>query len=245
MDGWRAQVVVDGSGVRVWSRNGHRLNVPELDALADMTAGAVRLDGELVVMAGAVADFRALSNRMLRGPSRSSHRLGFLAFDLLDLNGHDITNRSWQARQDALRGLSLCSSVVGVVPVLDDAEEAWQQAQAGGWEGIVYKRTGSVWRPGERSPHWRKRKVWERASGRIAAVNVTDELVAAVVVDTGLDRIVVELAVPGASWVQRLSTESHKGRGWRTMVDGPPTQVQYRRGPSGDVREPVLLGLHT
>src|SRR3954468_7283961 len=72
LDGWRAQVAVDDAGVRVWSRNGHRLTVPELDGLPELLGGRrVRLDGELVVMAGAVGDFEALCQRMRRRVSRS------------------------------------------------------------------------------------------------------------------------------------------------------------------------------
>jgi bifunctional non-homologous end joining protein LigD len=241
MDGWRGQVFVDGQSVRVWSRNGHLLKVPELDVLPELLHGRrVRLDGELVVMAGAVADFHALSDRMFRGPTRSAHQLGLLAFDLLALDGRDMTNQPWQARQDALQGLSLRSSVVGVLPVLHDVDEAWTQAKADGWEGVVYKHTGSVWRAGERSPHWRKRKVWERVSGRIVAVKMVDTAVEALVVETATHRVVVELAVPSSSWA-RLRTEPQNRRGWCTVLDGPNASVQYRRGPSGDIREPVLL----
>src|SRR4051794_12541367 len=161
LDGWRAQVAVDDAGVRVWSRNGHRLKVPELDALPELLGGRrVRLDGELVVMAGAVGDFEALCQRMMRGPGRSAHRAGFLAFDVLELDGVPMTALRWDARQAALDGLNLRSASVGTVPVLRDIHDAWRRAETDRWEGIVYKRAASRWRPGERSNDWRKRKVW-------------------------------------------------------------------------------------
>src|SRR3954451_13549768 len=111
IDGWRAQVAVDDAGVRVWSRNGHRLKVPELDGLPELVGGRrVRLDGELVVMAGAVGDFEALSQRMMRGPGRSDHHAGFLAFDVLKLDGATMTGLPWEARQEALASLNLRSA---------------------------------------------------------------------------------------------------------------------------------------
>src|SRR4051812_2219341 len=138
IDGWRAQVRVDDAGVRVWSRNGHRLKVPELDGLPELLGGRrVRLDGELVVMAGAGGDFEALCQRMMRGPGRSSHRAGFLAFDVLELDGASMTSRPWEARQEALDGLKLRSASVGTVPVLADVDDAWRRAEGDGWEGIV------------------------------------------------------------------------------------------------------------
>src|SRR4051812_8826954 len=151
LDGWRAQVAVDDAGVRVWSRNGHRLKVPELDALVELLGGRrLTLDGELVVMAGAVGDFEALCQRMMRGPGGSAHRAGFLAFDVLEIDGAPMTALPWEARQEALDALNLRSVSVGTVPVLRDVDDAWRRAQADGWEGVVYKRTASRWRPGER-----------------------------------------------------------------------------------------------
>src|SRR4051812_3393499 len=178
LDGWRAQVAVDDAGVRVWSRNGHRLKVPELDGLPQLLGGRrVTLDGELVVMAGAVGDFEALCQRMMRGPGRSAHRAGFLAFDLLQLDGVTMTALPWHARQDALDGLKLRSASVGSVPVLPDVEDAWWRAETDGWEGVVYKRTASRWRPGERSNDWIKRKVWTRGTVHVTAYRETGGII--------------------------------------------------------------------
>ena len=127
VDGWRAQVVVERGQVVVWSRNGRRLDVPELDDLAAV-GHAFRVDGELVVMDGTRGDFAALGDRMMRG-STSPHRAGFLAFDLLELDGVDLTGQRWIDRQEALRSLELRSSCIGTVPALTDVDEAWSRAQ--------------------------------------------------------------------------------------------------------------------
>src|SRR3954454_24047997 len=186
LDGWRAQVAVDDAGVRVWSRNGHGLKVPELDGLPALLRGRrVRLDGELVVMAGAVGDFEALCQRMMRGPGRSTHRAGFLAFDVLELDGVPMTGVPWEARQEALDGLDLRSCSVGTVPVLRDVDDAWRRAQADGWEGVVYKRTASPWRAGERSNDWRKRKVWTRGTVHVTAYREVGGMVDKVAVVVG------------------------------------------------------------
>ena len=156
LDGWRTQVHITDIGVVVWSRHGHRLDVPELDHLRD-TVGVrhVVLDGELVVMAGPVSDFAALQDRMRRGRLGCSHRLGFVAFDLLAVDGRTMTCERWDVRRTRLEELNLRTPAVGVMPVFADVDEAWHLAETGGWEGIVYKRTASRWRAGERINDWR------------------------------------------------------------------------------------------
>lgn len=250
LDGWRAQVAVNDAGVRVWSRNGHRLNVPELDALSQLLGGRrVTLDGELVVMAGAVGDFEALCQRMMRGPERSAHHAGFLAFDVLELDGVAMTGMPWETRQEALDALNLRSCSVGTVPVLRDVDDAWRRAQADGWEGVVYKRTASRWRAGERSNDWRKRKVWKRGTVHVTGYREVGGIVDKVSILIDADgspqrRGVIEH--PGSAVSTRLveadATPADR-RGWRAVDSPLPLIVQYRTGPSGVVREPMVIGV--
>ena len=249
MDGWRAQVLVDDHGVRVWSRNGHRLTVPELDCLPALLDGRrVRLDGELLVMAGAVGDFDALCQRMMRGPGRSRHVAGFLAFDVLEVDGADLTGRAWADRQEVLTSLNLRGACVGMVPVLHDVEQAWEQASAASWEGIVLKRSSSRWRPGERSPDWRKRKVWTRGTVYVAGFHedhgVVDKISVATM-DAGgslTRRGVIE--APGSalrSLLGAVAASRPDKRGWRNVGPAVAITAQYRLGPSGCFREPIVV----
>ena len=250
VDGWRAQVVVTDV-VTVRSRNGKALKVPELDELLELAAGRrMRLDGELVVMAGAVADWHALSDQMRRGAGRSPHSAGFLAFDLLELDGVDLTSRPWIARQEALSGLELRSAHVGAMPTLTDACEAWSRAQTNGWEGIVYKRTASPWRAGERSPDWRKRKVSTRGELVVTGYRATAGVVDMVVVsqrqpDSSLVRRGV-LDYPSQQLSQRVLhlpvLAGPDREGWSSVEPTTAVTVQYRLSPSGGIREPRLIG---
>lgn len=175
LDGWRAQVLVSAAGVIVWSRNGHRLDLLELGHLAALCGSrAVVLDGELVVMVDAVSDFAAVCDRMRRGPVGSPHRLGFVAFDVLAIDGRTLTSERWDVRRMILDELQLRTRSVGTMPVFEDVEAAWHTANADGWEGVVYKRMASHWRPGERSSDWRKRKVWQHSDFQITSFRQAD-----------------------------------------------------------------------
>jgi bifunctional non-homologous end joining protein LigD len=87
----------------------------------------------------------------------------YLAFDLLHLDGHDVTSLPYEQRRQLLREL------------LDD-DEHWQVPEhhvgegtelldavvAQGLEGVIAKRLGSSYQPGSRRGDWRKVKRQQR-----------------------------------------------------------------------------------
>jgi bifunctional non-homologous end joining protein LigD len=97
-DGWRAQAYIDG-GLRVRRRTGRQVSdsLPELMGLADALDGhRAILDGELVACPDGRADFYALAPRMLHTGrmarwAASQVPVTFMAFDLLHLDGQDLT----------------------------------------------------------------------------------------------------------------------------------------------------------
>lgn len=252
LDGWRVQLLVDERGVTVWSRNGVRLRVPELDELA-LRLGARRahLDGELVVMDGPVADFRALGDRMRRGPEASPHRASLVAFDLLAVDGRTLAAERWDVRQRALAELGL-RGAAATMPVFHDVDAAWRTAREQRWEGVVYKRVASRWRTGERSPDWRKRKVWRTSEfvvtgyrltgGRLDAValarpDAPDEPVVAV------DRFARGASSAALQVVLSASVATPVQDDWRVVPPVVRVAVQHRTGPSGDLREPLVVAV--
>ncbi|MDO5506022.1 MAG: DNA ligase D [Pseudoxanthomonas suwonensis] len=158
-DGYRLLALRKGSEVRVFSRNGlpweHKL--PEVvEALLRLDATNVALDGELIAGRGTREDFNLLQ-RILSGQAHGA--TAFVAFDLLHVDGIDLTGCALQARKallaDMLRNpppyLSLSTHVAG------NGALAFDEAVAAGFEGTVSKRADARYHPG-RSDQWRKAK---------------------------------------------------------------------------------------
>jgi bifunctional non-homologous end joining protein LigD len=155
-DGVRALVVVSGGRMRLWSRTGKALNYPELAGLADVVPTESILDGEVVVFdeSGRVS-FEALQRRML-GTRKSATWMGF---DVLRLDGQDLTGLRYIERREALEGLGLAAAGWQVPPYLTGSgAEALDISRGARLEGVVAKLLTSRYEPGRRSPAWIKVK---------------------------------------------------------------------------------------
>ena len=111
--------------------------LPELHA---MPQGLV-LDGELVAWKGRDPYFPALCRRILNGDT--SIRLTYLVFDLLGLDGTDLTGRPYAERRSLLEQLDLVGPHWNVTEVFDDGHALWEAVCDLGLEGVVAKRTTS------------------------------------------------------------------------------------------------------
>ncbi len=79
----------------------------------------------------------------------------FLVFDVLRLDGADLTGRTYDERREALAGLTLPAQVQ-LSPVYPDGAELWEVTRGLGLEGVVAKRRSSTYVPGRRSRDWVK-----------------------------------------------------------------------------------------
>ncbi len=80
------------------------------------------------------------------------------AFDLLEVNGHDLRREPIEKRKELLATLQGSHrSLVLNEHFEEDGEIVFREACKLGCEGIVSKRLGSPYRSG-RSPHWVKVK---------------------------------------------------------------------------------------
>ena len=164
LDGWRVIVVVDPTrpdGVVVRTRRGHGITsaVPGIGALAELGQSVV-LDGELVAGAGTAGDFYGLLPHLVgrRHPGPPAP-VSFWAFDLLWIDGEPLLDRPYHERRQRLEDLRL-TGPCGVLPRFPgpDAADLLAACAAHDVEGIVLKRLRSIYRPGERTRHWRKLK---------------------------------------------------------------------------------------
>src|SRR6516225_4108738 len=171
-DGIRAIVEVGKVGVRIWSRLGNEKThqFPEIVAALKKWAGsldsAVTLDGEIVALdgRGAPVGFQQLQGRIhladASGPSGAS--VAFIAFDLLKEGRVDWRDRPLVERRAALERVfgQTGSPILRLSPqVRGDGRALYEDALAGGWEGLIAKHAASLYKSGKRTPDWRKVKI--------------------------------------------------------------------------------------
>lgn len=167
--------------VEMYSRNGHPKadQFPALAAalrkLAPTLKGPVMLDGEIVATdaKGDPLPFGRLQGRIHLGSTANIARAeraqpaALIVFDLLrdgdqDLRGLPMAERRLrlQQRLPVTRRQKALVRLSEIVP--DDARAMLARAEREGWEGLIGKDAGSVYRSGRRSPAWRKLKLLKR-----------------------------------------------------------------------------------
>lgn len=162
LDGYRIQASVAGGEARLITRNGKdwTAKFPSIAAaVADLKVESGLLDGEVAALAAdGRTSFQALQNALSDG---RTDRLMYFVFDLLHLNGKDLSDRPLDERKRALRKLLPASLESDVLRFNDHVEargdEFYAQACRLGIEGIVAKRCDAPYRGG-RSTDWLKFK---------------------------------------------------------------------------------------
>lgn len=169
-DGVRMLAFLDGGRVRLQNRRLRERTAayPELGALASrIDARRAVLDGEVVVLHEGRPSFPRVLQRELAGaPSArlaAALPASFAAFDLLYLDGEDLTGRPFWARQELLsRRVAAEEPPLHVTRNYDDGLSLWGAVVEQGLEGVVAKVRESPYVPGGRSRHWFKVKVRRR-----------------------------------------------------------------------------------
>jgi bifunctional non-homologous end joining protein LigD len=167
-DGVRAVAAVRRGALSLFSRKGTEITVryPEVARLPDALAGhdAV-VDGEIVAMdAAGRPDFGALQNRMHRtGPEvprmAAEKPVTYLVFDLLSWDGEDLLAVPYAERRARLDAVGIAGHRWVATPwFAGGGAGVLAASEENGLEGVVAKRLSSPYRPGLRSPDWRKIK---------------------------------------------------------------------------------------
>jgi ATP-dependent DNA ligase len=173
-DGIRALAAVEATGWRLWGREGadYTARYPELDVLRRWPAGTL-VDGELVAFD---TEGRPTLPRLLRRHGltdawrlRQACRwcpVGYVVFDLLYHRGRCLLYEPLARRREELVALTKrlrLAEVLFSAGVVGCGTAWYAAALAQGHEGIVAKHWASTYRPGRRSPAWRKIKPREHA----------------------------------------------------------------------------------
>jgi bifunctional non-homologous end joining protein LigD len=174
-DGYRLLCVISKKGVRLISRNGKDWtdNFPGLVAAAGaLPCDEAVLDGEAVVLDDrGISSFQALQN--ILGRKRGAEVI-YYAFDLLHVDGYDLTGATLRSRKEALAGF-LTAAADTPIRFSDHVEGKgrafFEQACDIGVEGVISKRADCPYRPG-RGSDWLKIKCL--SSQEFVVVGFTD-----------------------------------------------------------------------
>lgn len=165
LDGLRMLAVREGAGVRLLSRTGQVLDTgyPELAvALADQECDDFTVDGEVVAFSGNRTDFSRLQQRMQLTDPRRALATGvavyYYVFDLLRLDGADLTRLPLRTRKSLLRrALGFHDPLRFTTHRNAGGQKLLDEACGRGWEGLIAKVADGRYLP-RRSPDWLKLK---------------------------------------------------------------------------------------
>ena len=139
LDGYRALLMKHDGQVRLLSRNEKRLSYPEVEAAGRrLKAESVVLDGEVVAVDGnGHPSFQALQHR----GAHPQHAVVFFAFDVLHLNGEDLTQLPLEVRRTRLPKVVEDSGVLISQELPGTAQQVIAAVRRLGLEGVIAKRS--------------------------------------------------------------------------------------------------------
>jgi bifunctional non-homologous end joining protein LigD len=154
-DGYRTLAIKQGPRVKLLSRNlkdATRQYSAVAREVARLQAESVILDGEVVAVdEQGRPSFQALHHQ-------SAHSLVYYAFDLLHLDGRDLTATPLDERRDLLARVLNGSRMLRSEPLPGTPAQIEKAVRELQLEGVVAKRNASRYEPGKRSRSWVKVK---------------------------------------------------------------------------------------
>ncbi|MBE1442188.1 DNA ligase [Paenibacillus sp. OAS669] len=166
-DGWRIVIHKQGSRIEAYTRHGNKVTkkFPELEqAVSAIQTHTAILDCEGIVMRDGrpvFDDFSyrgRLSSSMRIAQAVATHPVTFVAFDLL-FTEREHSNEPLMERKGRLHELLVPNSVImPTLYVMERGKALFELTRERDMEGIVAKRTDSIYRPGTLSRDWVKIK---------------------------------------------------------------------------------------
>ncbi|NNM77491.1 DNA ligase D [Sphingomonas sp. ID1715] len=161
-DGYRVLLAIGGGKVKVFTRSGLDWTdkfpgVAEAGAALDV--GSALIDGEVVALDQAgKPSFSALQDALKRG----GKNLVMFAFDLLSLDGEDLTRLTNLERKELLRPIIPSDGPIAYAEhVIGQGEKLFETMCREGYEGVVSKRADAPYL-GKRAQNWLKVKCIQR-----------------------------------------------------------------------------------
>jgi bifunctional non-homologous end joining protein LigD len=171
LDGVRILAFAERGRVRLMSRNRKErtASYPEIAVAVALAAEPDRtfvVDGEVVAFEGSRTSFSRLQRRMQPrdgGTSKAGPvRISYHVFDVLHLDGHDVTGLALSDRKRILRRAFRWGGALRYTPHrTGGGDRLLAQACRRGWEGLIAKRAGAPYTH-RRSRDWLKLKCGRR-----------------------------------------------------------------------------------
>ena len=165
-DGFRVEAVVDGGGVRLWTRGEKDAAEwyfgPFLEPPTWIGAKQAIVDGEVIALdVRGEPDFALLQARIKgRGVATEPTPFVYEVFDLLHLDGRSLLDEPLEERRRLLAGVLRADPRVRLSEHIEAGGIAFfKAAQARGLEGIMAKDRRSPYVPGKRTDRWQKIKI--------------------------------------------------------------------------------------
>ena len=160
-DGYRALIAVANGKAKVFTRSGldwtNKFSAVA-DAMAKLPVKTALFDGEIVAFKHGKPDFSTLKDAISSGGDMT-----FFAFDLLQLDGEDLTGLPNIARKERLQPLvsGKDARVQYSEHIIGQGEQLFETMCREGYEGVVSKRADAPYR-GKRTQAWLKTKCIQR-----------------------------------------------------------------------------------
>jgi bifunctional non-homologous end joining protein LigD len=167
LDGQRTVAEVSKKGLLLYTRNFQNVTnkYPELQVLKTcINRKSAIVDGEIVALRDGVPSFELLQQRMNLRDTRAIQRavevtpILYYIFDILDLDGKSLLREPLTKRKSVLeRSIQTCAEIK-ILPCFESRDLILKKAAEFGYEGVVAKKSNSLYHPGQRTDSWQKYK---------------------------------------------------------------------------------------
>jgi DNA ligase D-like protein (predicted ligase) len=158
LDGYRAEAVKSGGNLSLLSRRQKSFDkqFPLIhEALADLPDDTV-VDGEIV----ALDEYSRPDFNLLQNSRSAAKQINYFVFDLLVLQGQDLTSLPLIERRSRMRSLKFSSPLVRPCEQFESSgEEMIAAMHQLGLEGVIGKRKDSRYEIGKRTGSWIKYRI--------------------------------------------------------------------------------------
>jgi bifunctional non-homologous end joining protein LigD len=168
LDGYRVLAAIEGGKVRLLSRRGLDNTAkygPVAAGLASQPVAQAWLDGEIVALDGqgkicfeCLQGYLESVGRKEKLPTDATAIIYFV-FDILYLDGYELLKAPLERRQELLARVLRPAATVRLTEHFEgNGEVIYKAMVAEGLEGVIAKRRGTSYEPGQRSRDWLKVK---------------------------------------------------------------------------------------
>jgi len=184
-DGIRGLSYINQSELRIYTKKGNERTsfYPELEQLPKLLkATSAILDGEMIVLddENKPSFELILARERVRNKerilySKKKNPIHYIVFDLLYLNGKDLTKMPLSKRREILVKHLDQNEIIAITDNFTNGEMLYSLMREKGWEGIVSKHAESLYYSGKYHREWFKTKLQRKMLVVIGGITLKGE----------------------------------------------------------------------